>query len=56
MSGEEYITVKYIHQSDNEGFIRLVSENPHHQHKDVAIEKIRALALIKASIRINAMK
>jgi phage repressor protein C with HTH and peptisase S24 domain len=56
MGGEEYITVKYIHQSDKEGFIKLVSENPHHQHKEVAVDKIRALALIKASIRINAMK
>jgi len=53
---EEYITVKYIQQSDKEGFIKLVSQNPHHQDMDVAIEKIRALALVKASIRINAMK
>lgn len=56
MGGEEYITVKYIQQSDKEGFIKLVSQNPQHQDKDIAINKIRALALIKASIRINAMK
>jgi len=56
MGGEEYITVKYIQQSDKEGYIKLVSQNPQHQDKDIAIDKIRALALIKASIRINAMK
>lgn len=56
MGGEEYITVKYIQQSDKEGYIKLVSQNPQHQAKDIAIDKIRALALIKASIRINAMK
>jgi len=56
MGDEEYITVKYIQQSDKEGCIRLRSHNPQHQDKDVAINKIRALALIKASIRISAMK
>ena len=56
MGGEEYITVKYIQQSDKEGYIKLVSQNPQHQDKDIAIDKIRAFALIKASIRINAMK
>lgn len=56
MGDEEYITVKYIQQSDKDGCIKLVSQNKHHQDKDIAIDKIRALALVKASIRINAMK
>ena len=56
MGSEEYITVKYIKQSDKEGYVKLVSHNPQHQDKDIAINKIRALALVKASIRINAMK
>lgn len=55
ISGEEYITVKYIQKSENEGFVKLVSQNKHHQDKDVEVSKIKALALIKASIRINAM-
>jgi len=55
MSGEEYITVKYIQKAEKEGFVRLVSQNKHHQDKDVELSKIKALALIKASIRINAM-
>lgn len=55
MSGEEYITVKYIQKSDFEGCVRLVSQNKHHQDKDVEFNKIKALALVKASVRINAM-
>ncbi len=54
-SGEEYITVKYIQRSEYPGCVKLVSENPRHQPKDVELEKIRALALVKASIRMNAM-
>jgi len=56
MGDEEYITVKYIHRSDENGCIKLVSENPRHQDKDVGMDKIRAMALVKASIRMNAMK
>ncbi|WP_155104492.1 S24 family peptidase [Flavobacterium sp. LC2016-01] len=53
---EEYITVKYVQKSEqgNE-FVKLVSQNSHHQPKDIHISKISALALIKASIRINTM-
>lgn len=55
MSGEEYITVKYIQKSESDGSVKLVSQNKHHQDKDVEMSKIKALALVKASIRINAM-
>lgn len=55
MGGEEYITVKYIQKSEFDGNVRLVSQNKHHQDKDVELSKIRALALVKASIRINSM-
>lgn len=56
IDGEEYITVKYIQKSERDGFVRLVSQNPHHADKEVAMERIRALALVKASIRMNSMK
>lgn len=56
MDGEEYVTVKYIQKSDNAEYVRLVSHNQHHDDKDVLISNIRALAFIKASIRINSMK
>lgn len=55
MGGEEYITVKYIHKADSPESVKLVSENKYHQEKEVEISKIRALALVKASIRMNAM-
>ena len=55
MSGEEYVTVKYIQKSEISGCVKLVSQNKHHQDKDVELSKIKALALVKASIRINSM-
>lgn len=56
LEGEEYITVKYIQKSEREGYVRLVSQNPHHADKDIEISRIRALALIKASIRMNSIR
>lgn len=55
LGGDEYITVKYIHKSDQQDYIKLVSENPKHQPKEVPMAAIRALALVKGSIRINSM-
>jgi len=57
ISDEEYISVKYIQKSDKgDKYIKLVSQNQHHQPKDIHLKKVRALALIKASIRINSMR
>jgi phage repressor protein C with HTH and peptisase S24 domain len=54
--GEEMVMVKFIQKSTKgENYIRLVSQNQHHQDKDVELSKILALAIIKASIRINSM-
>lgn len=56
LDGEEYVTVKWIHKSEKgEEFITVVSQNSHHQSKDIHLSNIKALALIKASIRINSM-
>ncbi|NHN26797.1 peptidase S24 [Flavobacterium jejuense] len=56
IDGEEHVTVKYIQKSEKgEDHVKLVSQNKHHQDKDIKIQKIRALALIKASVRINSM-
>lgn len=55
MSGEEFVMVKYIQKAENAQFVKLVSQNKHHQDKEVEVSKIRALALVKASIRINSM-
>lgn len=56
LEGEEYVTVKYIQKSDRPGCIKLVSQNPHHADKDIEIERIRALAFVKASIRMNSIR
>jgi phage repressor protein C with HTH and peptisase S24 domain len=53
---EEFISVKYVQKSEKgEEYIKLVSQNQHHQPKDVQLSKVRAMALVKASIRINSM-
>lgn len=52
----EYVTVKYIQKSENEGCVKLVSQNPHHADKEVPVERIRALAFVKASIRMNSIR
>ena len=56
LEGEEYIVVKYIQKSDREGYVKLVSQNPHHADKDIEISRIRAIALVKASIRMNSIR
>lgn len=56
MDGEEYITIKYIQKSETEGFIKLISQNPLCADKDVAVSQVRALALVKASIRMNSLR
>lgn len=54
--GDEMVTVKYIQKSEKgEEWIKLVSQNKHHDDREVSLNKVRALALIKASIRINSM-
>ena len=54
--GDEMVLVKYVQKSiKGDDYIRLVSQNQHHQDKDIKLSKVRALALIKASIRINSM-
>jgi hypothetical protein len=55
MDGEEYITVKYVQKSEQEGYVRLVSQNQHHADKEIEISRIRAIALIKASVRMHTI-
>lgn len=57
LDDEEYVTVKFIQKSDQgKEYIRLVSQNQHHQDKDIALKTVRKIALIKASVRINSMQ
>jgi phage repressor protein C with HTH and peptisase S24 domain len=56
LDGEEYITVKYIQKSEVPEHVKLVSQNQHHADKDVHIDRIKALALVKACVRMNAIR
>lgn len=54
--GEEYITVKFIKKVEEKpDIVLLVSHNPHHAPKEIPVSSIRALAMVKASIRFNTM-
>jgi phage repressor protein C with HTH and peptisase S24 domain len=56
IDGDDYIVVKYIRKSDKgEPFITLGSENPEHAPRDIDFSRVSALALVKASVRINCM-
>lgn len=56
LDGEEFITVKYLQKSDDPSRVRLVSQNQHHAEKEIEVSRIRALALVKASIRMNSLR
>ena len=56
IAGDEYLTIKYINKSDKgEEWVKLVSYNTHHEAKDFPLASIRAMALVKFSIRMNTM-
>ena len=53
---EEYLTVKFVKKCDKgDKFVTLVSENKHHADRDILRESIRALGLVKLSIRYNTI-
>ncbi|MDR3059492.1 MAG: S24 family peptidase [Prevotella sp.] len=55
-SSDRYLAVKYIQRSDiGNDYLRLVSENKHHDPRDEHKANIKALALIKATIRYNTI-
>lgn len=56
IEGEEYVSVKYLQKSELKDHMSLVSYNEHHKPLDIHIGRIRALALIKASLRLNSIK
>lgn len=47
-------TIKFVQQSDlGDDYIKLVSHNQHHAPKDININQIAAMALVRASVRIH---
>ncbi|KGF32908.1 S24 family peptidase [Hoylesella buccalis] len=56
IEGDAYVVVKYINKSpQGEPYVTLVSQNPHHADVDIDFRTVNALALVKATIRINCM-
>lgn len=54
--GDEFVMIKWVQKSDKgDMYIKLVSENRHHQPKDFHLKNVKGLALIKGSVRINSM-
>ena len=54
--GDYSVVVKWVQRSEvGKNYVCLVSENRHHQPVDIPIEKIKSLAIVKASIRTNSM-
>ncbi|PWS32245.1 S24 family peptidase [Pedobacter paludis] len=51
--GDEFFFAKYLQKGSTAEHIKLVSRNEHHQEKEFPIRSITALALVKATIRIN---
>jgi phage repressor protein C with HTH and peptisase S24 domain len=56
IEGEQYVTIKYIQKSSQgDMYVQLVSHNANHQPKDILKSDIRALAMIKISIRYKSI-
>ncbi len=53
---DEFISVKFVQKSEIKDHIKLVSHNSHHDPVDIHLSCIRAMALVKASIRFNTIK
>lgn len=54
MDGDQYLTFKYVQKSERgDDYVCLVSHNTHHAPKDILKSEIRAIALVKLSIRYN---
>ena len=57
LDGDEYLNVEYVkNKKKGEDWIKLVSYNQNHQPKDFPLSSVRAMALVKLSIRMNTMK
>ena len=54
--GDSYTAVKYIQRADDPENIRLVSFNPSFAPKDIPMNCVTALALVKASLTFHTME
>jgi phage repressor protein C with HTH and peptisase S24 domain len=52
--GDDFFFTRYIQQSDQDSFVKLVPQNPDYQPVEFPMSSVKAVALVKASIRINS--
>lgn len=53
---DQQLLVKFVQKSDKgDDYIKLVSENRYHAPKDIPVSYVRALAIVKLSIRYNTI-
>ncbi len=56
LDGEKMVLIKWAHKSDKgDNYIKLVSENKYHSYKDIHIQNIIGLALVKGFMRLNGI-
>lgn len=55
LDGDDYIAIKYIRRAADPTEVTLVSQNPDYSPQDIPLNSIRALGLVKASVRFNTM-
>lgn len=55
LDGDDYVAVKYIQKAEDPKMVTLVSLNSRYSPQDIPWNSIRALALVKASIRFNTI-
>jgi len=56
IAGDEYLSVKYVKKSEKgDDHVCLVSYNPNHPPKDIPWTAIRAIGLVKLTVRKNTM-
>ncbi|MCR4033587.1 MULTISPECIES: S24 family peptidase [Flavobacterium] len=51
--GNDFFFTSFLNKSDRDSYVQFVSQNPHHQMVEFPISSIKALALVKASVRVN---
>lgn len=52
---DEHIVINYIQPSESADSIKLVNENSYYPPMDIPVSAVKAMAIIKASIRYNTM-
>lgn len=55
VAGDEYVTVRYVHKSARPGYIKLSGYDSFNDEKEIEISKVRAIAFVKATIRMNSI-